>query len=101
MHRSYRTRQPLQIIRFSDRIEIRNPGASLVPVDRLGEPGSISRNEKIAAVFHDTRLAENKGLGIAKMIALAESAGMVKPSFNSDHERDDFIATFRLQHFLD
>jgi ATP-dependent DNA helicase RecG len=49
MHRNYRTRQPVQIIRFSNRLEIRNPGHSLKPFDSLGEPGSITRNEKIAA----------------------------------------------------
>jgi ATP-dependent DNA helicase RecG len=101
MHRSYRTRQPLQIIKYSDRIEIRNPGASLVPEDRLGEPGSVSRNEKIAAILHETKLAENKGSGINAMRRSVEKAGVVPPSFKSDRERDEFIATFKMQHFLD
>jgi ATP-dependent DNA helicase RecG len=101
MHRSYRTRQPLQIIKYSDRIEIRNPGASLVPEDRLGEPGSLSRNEKIAMILHETKLAENKGSGINAMRRSIENAGVVPPSFRSDRERDEFVATFRMQHFLD
>jgi ATP-dependent DNA helicase RecG len=101
MHRNYRTRQPTQIIRFSDRLEIRNPGVSLLPDDRLGEPGSITRNEKIAAVLHDTKLAENKGLGIPTMRTLVENAGLLPPSFRSDHGRDEFVATFGMQHFLD
>ncbi len=36
MHRNYRIRQPVQIIRFSNRIEIHNPGHSLKPFDSLG-----------------------------------------------------------------
>jgi ATP-dependent DNA helicase RecG len=100
MHRSYRTRQPIQIIRYADRIELRNPGASLVPDERLGEPGSLNRNEKIAMILHDTRLAENKGSGIRAMRASLEKAGVVPPAFQSDRARDEFIAVFRLQAFL-
>ncbi len=40
MHRSYRSQQPTQIIRFANRLELRNPGYSLKAPDRLGEPGS-------------------------------------------------------------
>jgi ATP-dependent DNA helicase RecG len=64
MHRSYRMRQPIQIIKYTNRIEMRNPGHSLVRDDRLGEPGSLTRNEKIAAVLHEVGLAETKGTGI-------------------------------------
>src|SRR2546421_8057446 len=51
---------PVQIIRYSNRLEIRNPGHSLVPDDRLGQPGSLPRNEKIAAAMHEIGLAETK-----------------------------------------
>lgn len=100
MHRSYRTRQPVQIIRYADRLEVRNPGASLVPDDRLGEPGSVNRNEKVAMILHETRLAENKGSGIRAMRASLEKAGVVPPAFHSDRSKDEFVATFRLQAFL-
>jgi len=100
MHRSYRTRQPIQVIRFADRIEIRNPGASLVPDDRLGEPGSLNRNEKVAMILHETRLAENKGSGIRAMRAALEKAGVLPPTFHSDRVKDEFVAIFRLQAFL-
>ena len=40
MHASYRTHQPIQIIQFSNRIEIHNAGYSLKNEDQLGEPGS-------------------------------------------------------------
>src|SRR5699024_1198734 len=44
MHRSYRTQAPVQIIRYANRLEIRNPGFSLKSPEHLGEPGSIPRN---------------------------------------------------------
>jgi ATP-dependent DNA helicase RecG len=76
MHRSYRSNQPVQIIRYSNRIEIKNPGYSLVSEERLGEPGSRSRNPKIAAALHDGNLAETKGTGIRVMREAMELANL-------------------------
>jgi ATP-dependent DNA helicase RecG len=67
IHRSYKVNQPIQIIRYSIRLEIMNPGFSLKPEETLGEPGSYTRNPNIAAVFHETNLAETKGSGIRTM----------------------------------
>lgn len=100
MHRSYRHKSPIQIIRYANRLEIRNPGHSLVPDDRLGEPGSISRNEKIAAVLHETRFAETKGSGIRAMREAMSKANLEPPTFESDREKDTFIVTFLFHHFL-
>lgn len=100
MHRSYRQKSPIQIIRYSNRIEIRNPGHSLVPDDRLGEPGSTTRNEKIAAVLHETRYAETKGSGIRSMREAMAMANLTPPTFESDRERDTFVVTFLFHHFL-
>jgi ATP-dependent DNA helicase RecG len=100
MHRSYRHKSPVQIIRYSNRIEFRNPGHSLVPDDRLGEPGSITRNEMIAAVLHETRFAETKGSGIRSMREAMSIANLSPPFFESDRERDTFVATFLFHHFL-
>lgn len=100
MHRSYRQRQPVQIIRYSNRLEIRNPGHSLVPDDRLGEPGSFTRNEKIAAVLHETRYAETKGSGIRAMRESLAQANLTPPTFESDRDRDSFVVTFLFHHFL-
>jgi len=58
MHRSYRSHASVQIIRYSNRLEIRNPGFSLKSPDHLGEPGSLPRNPKLAAALYDTRFAE-------------------------------------------
>ncbi len=67
MHRNYRIHGPVQIIRYTNRLEIRNPGYSLKSEDRFGEPGSNQRNPKIAAIFHDLHIAETKGSGIRVM----------------------------------
>ncbi len=100
MHRSYRQRQPVQIIRYSNRIEIRNPGHSLKPDDRLGEPGSVTRNEKIAAVIHEAALAETKGSGIRAMREAMINANLTIPFFESDRESDTFTTTLLLHHLL-
>ncbi len=51
MHRSYYEHRPTQIIRYDNRIEIINPGFSLKSEEKLGSPGSETRNPFIAAVF--------------------------------------------------
>lgn len=100
MHRSYRIHSPIQIIRYSNRIEIRNPGHSLVSPDRLGEPGSKTRNPHIAAVLHDTRFAENKGSGIRVMKQLMNEANLTPPAFDSDRDKDEFVVTLLFHHLL-
>ncbi len=100
MHASYRVHQPIQILRYSNRIEIRNSGYSLKNADHLGEPGSNPRNPKIAAIFHETNLAETKGSGIRIMRKLMEDNGFAPPTFESDRENDLFIARLLLHHFL-
>lgn len=100
MHRSYRSHAPVQIIRYTNRLEIRNPGFSLKSPEHLGEPGSTPRNPKIAAVLHETRFAETKGSGIRVMRDMAEDAGLTPPLFESDRGRDLFVARFFFHHFL-
>jgi ATP-dependent DNA helicase RecG len=100
MHRSYRLNSPMQILRYANRLEIRNPGHSLVALDRLGDPGSRTRNPAIAAVLHETRFAESKGSGIRIMREMMRAAGLSPPAFDSDRERDEFVATLLFHHFL-
>jgi len=100
MHRSYRVQGAIQIIRYANRLEIRNPGHSLVSEDRLGEPGSETRNPVIAAVLHDTNLAETKGSGVRVMRQLMDDVGLTPPTFESDRERNQFVVTMLFHHFL-
>src|SRR6185295_6288189 len=100
MHRSYRSHSPVQIIRYANRLEIRNPGFSLKSPDHLGEPGSQPRNPKIAAVLHETRFAETKGSGIRVMREVMEQAGLTPPLFESDRGNDLFVARYLFHPFL-
>ena len=101
MHRSYREHRPTQIIRYDNRIEIINPGFSLKSEERLGLPGSETRNPFIAAVFHDTNLAETKGSGIRAMRRLMQEAHLAPPTFESSRENNEFSSRLLLHHFLD
>lgn len=100
MHRNYQRQQPIQIIRFSNRLEVHNPGYSLKPLERLGEPGTEWRNPVIAQVLHETGYAETKGSGIRVMRRHMQEAGLSPPSFESDRHDDAFAATYLFHHFL-
>jgi ATP-dependent DNA helicase RecG len=100
IHRSYRSHSPVQIIRYANRLEIRNPGFSLKSPEHLGEPGSEPRNPRIAAVLHETRFAETKGSGIRVMRDTMEQAGLTPPLFESDRGNDQFVARYFFHHFL-
>ncbi|QTF92678.1 ATP-binding protein [Halomonas sp. BM-2019] len=101
MHRNYRANQPVQVIRFSNRIEIRNPGYSLKPEEQLGQPGSAWRNPTLATVLHEIGYAETKGSGIRVMRRQMEQAGLTPPVFESVRHEDRFMATLLFVHFLD
>jgi ATP-dependent DNA helicase RecG len=100
MHQNFRTHQPTQIIRYANRVEVRNPGSSLIAVERLGEPGSWPRNPRIAAVMHDVGLAENKGTGIRLMRQAMRQANLTVPLFDSDRGADRFVVTLLVHHLL-
>ncbi len=100
IHRTYRENQPIQIIRYGNRLEIKNPGFSLKPEEQMGDPGSRNRNPFIAAIFHETNLAETKGSGIRTMRTLMEKANLMPPTFESDHANNQFTARLLLHHFL-
>jgi ATP-dependent DNA helicase RecG len=100
MHRSYRLHGAIQILRYANRLEIRNPGHSLKAEEQLGEPGSETRNPRIAAVLHEVHLAETKGSGIRAMRELMTAHDLLPPTFESSRRPDQFVATFLFHHFL-
>lgn len=101
MHRSYEVYQPVQIVRYANRIVIKNPGYSLKSQDRFDEPGSAIRNPTIAEILHETRFAETKGSGIRVMQRKMKQSGLAAPTFESDRDGQEFSATFLFHHFLD
>lgn len=100
MHRSYRIHGAIQIIRYVNRLEIRNPGHSIKAEEQLGEPGSEARNPRIAAVLHEVNIAETKGSGIRAMRELMLDHDLLPPTFESSRRPDQFVATFLFHHFL-
>ena len=100
MHPSYQDHSPIQIVRYSNRIEILNPGFSLKDMASLGSPGSRMRNPAIAAVLHEINWAETKGSGIRTMRRLAADAGLPLPEFASDRQKNEFRVTLFLHHLL-
>jgi ATP-dependent DNA helicase RecG len=100
MHRSYRIHGAIQIIRYANRVEIRNPGHSIKAEEQLGEPGSETRNPRIAAVLHEVNIAETKGSGIRAMRELMLEQDLLPPTFESSRRPDQFVATFLFHHFL-
>ena len=100
MHRSYRIHGAIQIIRYANRLEIRNPGHSIKAEEQLGEPDSETRNPRIAAVLHEVNIAETKGSGIRAMRELMLAQDLLPPTFESSRRPDQFVATFLFHHFL-
>ena len=100
MHRDYRHGQYTQIIRYDNRIEICNSGCSLKPDEMLGMKGSVTRNDTIARVCHDTKLAETKGSGIDRMWRKMVEAGLSRPTMESDRAASTFTIRLLLCHFF-
>jgi len=100
MHRNYRTSNPIQIIRYANRLELHNPGYSLKPIDEIDKPGSFTRNTKIAAVLHELNIAETKGTGGKTMLEMMLEANLTLPRFDSQREKDHFCLTLWTHHLL-
>jgi ATP-dependent DNA helicase RecG len=71
---------------YSDRIEISNPGAPCVEVDRFIDE-CRSRNELLAATMRRYGICEEKGSGIDKVIHAAELYQLPAPDFRVDSVR--------------
>jgi ATP-dependent DNA helicase RecG len=100
MHRDYRTQGPVQIIRYPNRIEIRNPGYSLKAEDQYYLPSSIPRNPSISAFLHQLKIAETRGMGLGIMQQAMKSSGLYTPYFESNRTTNTFAA-YLLFHSLE
>lgn len=65
---------------FSDRIEVTNPGKSLIDADRLIDERR-SRNEKLAAAMRLLNLCEERGGGLDKTLLALEENHRTAPNF--------------------
>lgn len=64
---------------FDRRIEITNPGAPLIDIDRLIDSPPKSRNEKLAALMRRFRLCEEMGTGWDKIAISCEQSKLPAP----------------------
>ncbi|MBU2706337.1 putative DNA binding domain-containing protein [Zooshikella marina] len=101
MHRDYQVNQPTLVVRYSNRLEIRNAGYSLKPETMLGEMGSQLRNPILASVLYDLDFAETKGTGIRTMRRLLTEAGLTVPVFTNHQLENQFTATYLLHQLMD
>ena len=74
---------------FEDRIEITNPGASLVDTRRLVDSPPRSRNEAIASLMRRIGICEERGSGWDKVVFLSEVYQLPAPLAEvvEDHTR--------------
>jgi len=66
---------------YSDRLEVTNPGNSLIDVDRIIDERR-SRNEKLAFAMRLLGLCEERGGGLDKTIIAIEQKNLPAPDFN-------------------
>jgi ATP-dependent DNA helicase RecG len=67
---------------YSDRLELTNPGNSLIPADRLLDERR-SRNEKLASLMRDLNICEERGSGLDKAMIEIEQMHLPPPEFVS------------------
>jgi predicted HTH transcriptional regulator len=66
---------------FEGRVDITNPGRPLMDVNRLIDLPAQSRNEVLARAMRVLRFCEERGSGIDRVVARAESEGLPAPLF--------------------
>jgi predicted HTH transcriptional regulator len=91
-HRDYDSAASVQVMLFSDRLEISNPGRlpSPLTIDKLKEDhASYPRNPLLAEVLYLAHYIERMGTGIQDMTRRCKEYGLPEPEFKM---RDGFAA---------
>lgn len=86
VHRDYSIHtenMPIQLIMYSDRIEIRNPGGlyGRLTVDQLGKMQPDTRNPFLVTAMETLGYTENRYSGIPKICQAMDEAGLPAPAF--------------------
>jgi len=95
VHRDYNSNGSVQVMLFSDRLEVWNPGTlpPALTLAKLLEPhSSIPGNPLLAEPLYLTKYIERMGTGTRDMIARCQEAGLSDPEFTLT---DGFVATIR------
>jgi ATP-dependent DNA helicase RecG len=80
---------------FSDRIEITNPGKSLVDVRRIIDAAPKSRNEDLASLARRMGLCEERGSGWDQVATLVEANELPAPLVETE---DEFMRVTVFEH---
>lgn len=86
-HRDYASNASVQVMLFSDRLEVWNPGELPPPLtmEKLRSPhASIPHNPLVSDPLFLARYIEKAGTGTLDMIALFREAGLPEPDFRQD-----------------
>lgn len=94
VHRDYSVHtegMPIQLIMFSDRIEIRNPGGvyGRIKINQLGKVQPDTRNPVLASELEVMRITENRYSGIPTIRRTMQEYNLRQPEFSD--ERGSFI----------
>ena len=94
-HRDYTGNGSVQVMLFSDRLEVWNPG-TLPPsltLEKLRHPhGSVPGNPLLAEPLYLTKYIERMGTGTGDMITRCRAVGLKEPLF---HLTDGFVIVIR------
>lgn len=80
-----------QIELFQDRIEITNPGCSLVKPERMIDLPPRSRNETMASLMRRMGMCEEQGSGLDKVIAAVEFFQLPPPLFRAEENATQVV----------
>jgi ATP-dependent DNA helicase RecG len=98
-HRDYASHASrVQVDIYSDRIEIINPGTSLVPIEQLENAPSASRNPLLMTYLKEFGITEQKARGIRTIKISLKQAGLLEPTFENIH--DSFKITLSRSAFI-
>ena len=91
-HRDYGSNGSVQVMLFSDRLDIWNPGRlpSGLTLEHLREPhGSVPHNPLLAEPLYLTQYIERMGTGIGDMIRRCREAGLGEVEFRVSDDPSD------------
>lgn len=94
-HRDYTSNGSVQVMLFTDRLEVWNPGTlpQTLTLEKLRQPhASVPANPLLAEAMYLAKYIERMGTGIGDMIQLCRAARLAEPEFTIT---DGFVATIR------
>lgn len=94
-HRDYTSDGSVQVMLFSDRLEVRSPGglSTMLTLEQLRVPhNSVRRNPLLAQCLYLAEYIERMGTGTLDMISRCAEAGLSEPEFAV---AEGFVTTIR------